>query len=100
MIGWSSSVQTQLQRNITNADDPNSIWLILLNQDQMSWISSLLNIGALIGSLFGGLLIDWIGRRGTLLAQVPFFIIGWILITLTVHTSKIVLKYEMHSLTA
>ena len=100
MIGWSSSVQTQLQRNITNADDPNSIWLILLNQDQMSWISSLLNIGALIGSLFGGLLIDWMGRRGTLIAQVPLFIIGWILITLTVHTSKIFLKYGMHSLTA
>ncbi len=92
MIGWSSSVQTQLQRNITNHDDPSSIWLILLSQDQMSWISSLLNIGALIGSLFGGLLIDWIGRRRTLIALVPLFIIGWILITLAVQTSKMYLK--------
>jgi len=61
----------------------------------MSWISSLLNIGALIGSLFGGLLIDWIGRRRTLIALVPLFIIGWILITLAIQTSKMYLKNKI-----
>ena len=91
-IGWSSSVQTQLQRNITEKDDPSSVWLMLASADQMSWISSLLNIGALIGSLFGGFMIDWVGRRRTVITPIPLFIASWILITLAVDTSKIILK--------
>lgn len=88
-IGWSSSVQTQLQRNITEGDDPSSIWTLLVSADQMSWVSSLLNIGALLGSLFGGFMIDRVGRRRTVIAPVPLFIIGWILITLAVDASKV-----------
>jgi len=91
-IGWSSSVQTQLQRNITEKDDPSSVWLMLVSADQMSWISSLLNIGALIGSLFGGFMIDWVGRRRTVITPIPLFIASWILITLAVDTSKIILN--------
>jgi len=88
MIGWSSSVQIQLQKNDTYLNhDSTNIWLIQMSKDEMSWISSLLNIGALLGSLFGGFVIDGIGRRGTLIALIPIYITGWIFITLAVDKS-------------
>lgn len=86
--GWSSSVQIQLTRNATLEDDPESVWYLRLTSEELSWASSLINVGGLVGSVFGGLLMDRFGRRTTLMAMSIPYIIGWLLITLAVNPSN------------
>jgi len=86
--GWSSSVQIQLTRNATMEDDPESIWYLKLTSEELSWASSLINVGGLVGSVFGGLLMDRFGRRATLMTMSIPYIIGWLLVTLAVNPSN------------
>lgn len=70
-----------------------SIWYLKLSGDEMSWAASLVVVGALMGSMAGGFLMDKFGRRNTLMAMsVPYFI-GWLFITFAIHPGifKIVL---------
>lgn len=88
-FGWSSSVQLDLMRRPSAKDRRHSVWYMRLNEHQMSWVGSLVNIGGLVGSLCGGFLMDRFGRRRTLMAMTVPYIIGWILITLAVDPSKL-----------
>lgn len=85
-LGWSSPVQPQLQQNSTlnQVTNDNSTWYIYLDDDQMSWVGSLINIGALIGAFAGGFLMDRFGRSFTLMLMSIPFLIGWLLIALAV----------------
>ena len=91
-LGWSSPVQPQLQ-HITiggiyaNDTQLANIWYIRLDDDQMSWVGSLLNIGALLGALSGGFLMDKFGRRFVLMMMTSPYIIGWLMISLAVDSS-------------
>jgi MFS family permease len=58
-----------------------------LDDDQMSWVGSLLNIGALLGALSGGFLMDKFGRRFILMTMSSPYIIGWLTISLAVDSS-------------
>lgn len=85
---WSSPVQPQIQLNETLSED-GSVWDVRVTEEEMSWIGSLVNIGALLGSLFGGLLMDKYGRKTTLMAVSVPYIIGWLFITFAVHPSNL-----------
>lgn len=53
---------------------------------QASWVGSLMPLAALAGGVLGGPLVDYIGRRRTILFTAPPFFVGWILIA----TAKII----------
>ncbi|GLH14425.1 Gastric caeca sugar transporter [Gryllus bimaculatus] len=61
---------------------PNST--LLVTTQQASWIGSLMPLSALIGGMAGGLFIEWIGRRATILATAIPFIVSWLLIGMAV----------------
>ncbi|KAI9554058.1 hypothetical protein GHT06_019330 [Daphnia sinensis] len=96
-LGWCSPVQPQLKSangTITasddiTADDQESVWHLLLDEDQMSWVGSLINVGAVVGCLCGGFLMDRFGRKVILAAVFLFYTAGWLLITLGVHASML-----------
>nr|CAH0110449.1 unnamed protein product [Daphnia galeata] len=99
-FGWSSPVQPQLQQvNTTFRFDDvkyqtGGLYMLYLDDDQMSWVGSLLNIGALFGALSGGLLMDRFGRRFVLMTMTSPYIIGWLMITLAIDPSEyIVMLY-------
>lgn len=71
MYGWTSPTLVQLQR-------PGS-WLPVTDSES-SWIASLLPVGSLIGPLLSGILIDLIGRKGTMLFIIMIFISSWVLL--------------------
>uniref|UniRef100_A0A0P5PFR2 Putative Solute carrier family 2, facilitated glucose transporter member n=1 Tax=Daphnia magna TaxID=35525 RepID=A0A0P5PFR2_9CRUS len=91
IIGWSSPVQPQLQSNSTQSGDGDSMWLadVTLDDNQMSWVGSLSNLGALFGALTGGILMDRFGRRSILMAMsLPYFI-AWMLIAFAVNPAML-----------
>ncbi|XP_046640468.1 facilitated trehalose transporter Tret1-like isoform X2 [Daphnia pulicaria] len=73
IIGWSSPVQPQLQQNSTEIfnETSSSDWIahIILDDNQMSWVGSLPNLGALFGALGAGFLMDKFGRRFVLMTM-------------------------------
>jgi SP family facilitated glucose transporter-like MFS transporter 8 len=93
-FGWSSPVQPQLQQVYTtfrmnDLNQTSLLYTLHLDGDQMSWVGSLLNIGALFGALCGGLLMDKFGRRFVLMTMTSPYIIGWLMITLALDPSKL-----------
>ncbi|RZC35623.1 Sugar tr and/or MFS 1 domain containing protein, partial [Asbolus verrucosus] len=64
-MGYTSPADTSLKRdmNITNL--------------QFSWISGIMPLSALVGSLLGGPLIEYFGRKGNLVFSTGLFLIGW-----------------------
>ncbi|KAG8227208.1 hypothetical protein J437_LFUL003414 [Ladona fulva] len=75
-MGWTSPVMNRLM-GITGTHEPLDRPLTL---EESSWVSSLLTLGAIFGPLCGGIFIDKLGRKYTLLimAGLPS-ILGWIL---------------------
>ncbi|KAG0727432.1 putative sugar transporter ERD6-like 13 [Chionoecetes opilio] len=51
-----------------------------LNAEEMMWFSSIVNLGAMTGGPVAGLLINVLGRRGTMMASVVLSLAGWALI--------------------
>ncbi|XP_057375684.1 facilitated trehalose transporter Tret1-like [Daphnia carinata] len=92
-LGWCSPVQPQLKSangTMTASDeDQQSVWHLLLDEDQMSWVGSLINVGAVVGCLCGGFLMDRFGRKVILAAVFLLYTAGWLLITLGVHASML-----------
>ncbi len=54
----------------------------------MSWVGSLTNLGALIGALCAGFLMDKFGRRFILMAMALPYLLAWLLIAAAVDTSN------------
>lgn len=54
----------------------------------MSWVSSLINLGALFGALSGGFLMDNFGRKFILTVTSIPYLLAWILIAAAVNPSK------------
>ncbi|XP_018578883.1 facilitated trehalose transporter Tret1-like isoform X2 [Anoplophora glabripennis] len=48
-----------------------------LEEDKMSWISSLMPLGALVGGLCGGTFIEYLGRKWTILLTNILFLTAW-----------------------
>ncbi|KAH8401914.1 hypothetical protein KR009_008665 [Drosophila setifemur] len=70
-IGWSSPVE----KMITEAGDYD----FPVTSSQFGWVSSLLTLGATVICIPIGFAIDWIGRRPTMLALIPPYMVGWVL---------------------
>ncbi|ALC42591.1 sut4 [Drosophila busckii] len=70
-MGWSSPVETKL----TTDRDYN----FDISGDQFGWISSLLTLGATLVCIPVGFVIDWVGRKPTMLGLIPPYMVGWIL---------------------
>uniref|UniRef100_A0A0P4VWY6 Major facilitator superfamily (MFS) profile domain-containing protein n=1 Tax=Scylla olivacea TaxID=85551 RepID=A0A0P4VWY6_SCYOL len=74
VLGYSSPAGAQLINNPTHD-------FVHLDKSQNSLFSSIMNVGALVGGPVGGLCLNKLGRRGTMLASVVPFISGWLIIT-------------------
>ncbi|XP_017148830.1 facilitated trehalose transporter Tret1-2 homolog [Drosophila miranda] len=70
-IGWSSPVE----KMITEETD----YGFEISSGQFGWISALLTLGATVICIPVGFMIDWIGRRPTMLALIPPYMVGWVL---------------------
>ncbi|KAM5145476.1 solute carrier family 2, facilitated glucose transporter member 8 [Mantella aurantiaca] len=72
VLGFSSPAISDLK----NTDDPR----LILDKDAASWFGSIVTIGAAIGGLFGGWLVDRIGRKISLMICSIPFVLGFTLI--------------------
>lgn len=68
---WSSPALPKLEE----ADS----WL-LIDTEQASWIGSLLSLGTVFGPFLGGWLINFVGRRWTIVTSVLISTIAWIVL--------------------
>lgn len=76
ILSWTSPVLPKLQ-------DKNG-WLYL-DDEQGSWVGSLMSIGAIIGAVPAGTLADKFGRKRAILAAAVPYLISWLLIILASH---------------
>ncbi|KZC10964.1 Facilitated trehalose transporter Tret1 [Dufourea novaeangliae] len=83
MLGWTSPVLPKLMKNTEDSPLGRPI-----DQDENSWIGSLVAIGAMIGCFVAGWMSEKFGRKRTLLSAVVPFTIGWILIA----SAKVVIQ--------
>ncbi|KAH8257983.1 hypothetical protein KR038_003611 [Drosophila bunnanda] len=70
-IGWSSPVEAMITKSYDYG--------FPITTSQFGWISSLLTLGATVICIPIGFSIDWIGRRPTMLALIPPYMVGWVL---------------------
>lgn len=71
-MGYSSAAVVQLS-DVNTTD-------LYLNEAEITWFGSLLNIGAMIGGPIGGWAIDFVGRKIALMITAIPFTGGWLLI--------------------
>lgn len=74
--GWSSAAVPLLMSGM--ASDLGGIGRV--TSDEASWITSLMNLGSLVGSLPAGQMSFHYGRRKFLLHSAVLLIFGWLLI--------------------
>ncbi|KAF5281132.1 hypothetical protein FQR65_LT02998 [Abscondita terminalis] len=55
-----------------------------ISEEEVSWIGGLMPLGALLGGLVGGQMIDFLGRKCTIFVTNVMFIISWICISVAV----------------
>ncbi|XP_030381466.1 facilitated trehalose transporter Tret1-2 homolog [Scaptodrosophila lebanonensis] len=70
-IGWSAPAEKMITEDIEYG--------FAVSTNQFGWISSLLTLGATCVCVPVGFLIDRIGRKPTMLALIPPYMIGWVL---------------------
>lgn len=71
-LGYSSAAVTKLSDK--NTKD------VYLDETEIAWFGSLLNIGAMIGGICGGHVIDFVGRKFALMITALPFTAGWLTI--------------------
>lgn len=91
IMGYSSPAGIQLANITTTTEDcPLLGDGDVLTKVDLSWFSSMINIGAMIGAVGGGPAINILGRRGTMLATGVPFLLGWILIGAATNVAMLV----------
>ena len=53
--------------------------VLVLDQEELSWLVSLGAVGAVVGHLAGGVRVDRLGWKGAALLTCPLFIMGFLL---------------------
>lgn len=75
-MGWiSPNVELLQSKNTPLSSGP-------LSNETLSWVTSIINIGGLIGSVIYGKLADHIGRRKTLILIAIPLIVSWIMVVI------------------
>lgn len=57
----------------------------ILTEDQCSWFSALLNLGAILGGPLAGFLVEKMGRKTTVMLTALPYVFGWLLIAASGH---------------
>ncbi|XP_025205477.1 facilitated trehalose transporter Tret1-like isoform X2 [Melanaphis sacchari] len=70
-LTWSSPTLVKLQNGETG---------IKITSDECSWVGSLVTLGAAIGPILAGALLDRLGRKNTILLSMILSAISWIII--------------------
>lgn len=70
-MGWSAPVEKMLTEQ--------NAYGFPMTTDQFGWVSSLLTLGATCVCIPAGFVIDWLGRKPTMLALIPPYMVGWFL---------------------
>uniref|UniRef100_A0A1B0D4P3 Facilitated trehalose transporter Tret1 n=1 Tax=Phlebotomus papatasi TaxID=29031 RepID=A0A1B0D4P3_PHLPP len=79
---WTSPVFPKINYD-PSTTDPDTPLDRLPDDEELSWIGSLVALGALIAPFVAGPLADKIGRKWTLLSSTGFFALSWILLVTT-----------------
>ncbi|XP_049867851.1 facilitated trehalose transporter Tret1-like [Pectinophora gossypiella] len=87
--GYSSSSIPSIEKY-----DPN----IIQSSEQKSWIGAIPPLGAFVGSLLSGQLMQRAGRRRTLLLTAPMWAAGWLLLGFAKHLPLVLLGRAMTGL--
>ncbi|KAG7201269.1 hypothetical protein KM043_004048 [Ampulex compressa] len=87
MMAWTSPVLPMLKLNSTMA--PDNPLVEPINEDQSSWIGSLVAVGTLFGSFAAGYCGERFGRKRSLLFSAIPFLVGWILIGTATHVEQL-----------
>lgn len=74
--GWTASTLPSMK------EDPD----LSMTTAEVAWIVSIISVGCMVGSLFAGRLMDWIGRRAALAVMTPCLSAGWVTIALAPNT--------------
>ncbi|CAH4031080.1 facilitated trehalose transporter Tret1-like [Pieris brassicae] len=74
IVGFSSAYTSPALVTMKNSTT------ISVSEEDASWVGALLPLTAAIGGIIGGPLVDYLGRRRTLILTAIPFAIGWILI--------------------
>lgn len=70
-LTWSSPTLVKLENGDTG---------MKISSDQSSWVGSLVTLGAAIGPILAGVLLDRLGRKNTILLSMILSAISWIII--------------------
>ncbi|XP_059490974.1 uncharacterized protein LOC132205733 [Neocloeon triangulifer] len=70
VLGWSSPAQTPVLEGDVYNNFP-------VSPAEFSWVSSVVSLGAALSCMPAGFLVDWIGRKYTMLFMSIPFVIGW-----------------------
>ncbi|CAD7078271.1 unnamed protein product [Hermetia illucens] len=85
VVGFSSAytspaLVSMQDRNITSFD---------ITEQEASWVGGLMPLAGLAGGIVGGPLIEYLGRKNTILATAVPFIISWLLIAAASNVSMV-----------
>ncbi|XP_018011244.2 facilitated trehalose transporter Tret1-like [Hyalella azteca] len=72
--------------------------VVVMDSEELSWFMSAYAMGALVGGLGGGTLMDAAGRRGALLASAVPSLVGWLLTGLGTNVPMLALGRGMTGL--
>ncbi|CAO1352409.1 unnamed protein product [Diamesa tonsa] len=85
-LGWTSPAFPKLTNENDLSDSPLSF---VPSKEELSWIGSLVALGALFAPFVAGPLADIIGRKWTLLSSSLFYALSYVLLILTCNVPQI-----------
>ncbi|XP_068227374.1 facilitated trehalose transporter Tret1-like [Palaemon carinicauda] len=96
-IGYSSPASAALRTPKNESDVIEGKFY--LTEGENNWFAGSLSIGALFGCMIAGLCLNYIGRRGTMLASVVPLIAGWLFIGFTQNLAMLIIGRILCGLT-